>query len=70
MNGIIDRFEGNFAIVELDNGEMTKISMNIIPSESKEGQVLKIKDIIQIDYEETKRREAEIRTQTEELWND
>ncbi|WP_461207337.1 DUF3006 domain-containing protein [Clostridium sp. DL1XJH146] len=70
MKGIIDRFEGNFAIVELDNGEITKIPMNIIPIGLKEGQVLKIKDVIEIDYKETERRQAEIKRKTEELWDD
>jgi len=69
MHVVIDRFEEDFAVVELPDGNMLNIKKNKIPSEAKEGDVLIIKnDEILIDREETKRRKSEIEKMMDDLW--
>lgn len=69
MKGIIDRFEGNFAIVERDDGKMKNISIDLIPIEAKEGDVLIFmnKEII-IDKVETFNRKEKIKNLMDELF--
>ena len=69
MKGIIDRFEGSFAVVELDNNEMKNIKRELIPIEAKEGDVLNIGEVITIDHEETEKRRKGIEKLTEDMWN-
>ncbi len=52
MKVIIDRFEEDKAIVELENGEMQHLSAKLLPAMAAEGDVL----TIEIDEEETERR--------------
>lgn len=62
MYGVIDRLEGDIAVIELDNGEIKNVSINYIKGEIKEGNALyKKEDFYYIDIEETnkRRREAE-----------
>lgn len=42
MQIIIDRFEGDFAVVELENGQMIDCPKALIPSNAKEGSILNI----------------------------
>lgn len=57
---IIDRFEGDFAVVETDNG-MTDISRELLPENAKEGDVIGITDgVYYIDDEETQSRRKSI----------
>ena len=42
MKFIIDRFEGNFAVVELSTGQMINCPKAMIPDNAKEGSVLEI----------------------------
>ncbi|NMM62086.1 DUF3006 domain-containing protein [Clostridium sp. P21] len=69
MTGIIDRFEGEFAVVELENMKMVNIEKGKIPEEAKEGDVLNIDNIITINYVETKKRKSNIEKLTKDLWN-
>jgi len=69
MRGIIDRFEGDFAVVELEDGEMRNIKRELVPAEAKEGDVLNIIEVITIDYEETEKRRKKIEELTEDMWN-
>lgn len=58
---IIDRFEGDFAVVEVDGQVMRNIPKTDIPSNAKEGDVLKlVAGRYEIDIEETKRLYDEI----------
>lgn len=52
MRVIIDRFEEDKAIVELENGEMQHLSAKLLPAMAAEGDVL----TIEIDEDETERR--------------
>lgn len=57
---IIDRFEGNYAILESQdkNPIIFNFPRHLLPKEAKEGTVLNI--TINIDQEETKRRKDKI----------
>jgi len=68
MRGIIDRFEGSFAVVELDNNEMKNIKRELVPADAKEGDVLNIDEIITIDYKETEKRRRDIEKLTKDMW--
>ncbi|KNF09964.1 protein of unknown function DUF3006 [Gottschalkia purinilytica] len=69
MKGIIDRFEGDLAIVELENDKMININIKKLPSEAKEGSVIIIEDeIITIDKEETKKREEHIKKLLDDIF--
>ena len=59
---IIDRFEGEFAVVEnTDSEEMTLINKVIIDQNAREGDVIALLDgIYHVDDEETKKRRAEV----------
>lgn len=41
MKGVIDRFEGEFAIIEID-GEMKDINRSDVDAEAKEGDVVRL----------------------------
>lgn len=69
MKGIIDRFEGKFVVIELENGKMLNMDKNKIPKEAKEGTALEISsDKVIIDIERTKRLYEEIEALEDELW--
>lgn len=69
MKLIIDRFEGDFAVCEMENKEMIDIERYRIPREAKEGDILVINlDKISISYEETEKRRSEIEKLANELW--
>ncbi|WPC41892.1 DUF3006 domain-containing protein [Clostridium sp. JS66] len=68
MTGIIDRFEGEFAVVELENMKMINIEKNKIPKEAEEGYVINIEDVITVNYVETEKRKSNIESLTEDLW--
>ncbi|MBW9156062.1 DUF3006 domain-containing protein [Clostridium sp. FP2] len=70
MKGIIDRFEGNYAVVELQGGKTINIDKRKLPIEAQEGTVIEISESITIDNEETLKRKKEIEKLTEGLWDE
>lgn len=70
MKGVIDRFEGDYAVVELEDGKMKDIKKSLIPDDAKEGDILIIneKGINKIDKEETHKRKEEINSLMDELY--
>ena len=42
MRIIVDRFEGDFAVVELENGQMIDCPKALLPSNAKEGSIINI----------------------------
>lgn len=61
MFGVIDRIEGRYAVVELENGNMMNIELKTMPKEAKEGHIIKIEDKkITIDYKKTDKTKEEI----------
>lgn len=69
MKGVIDRFEGEFAVVEGEDRVKVEIPRNIIPKEAKEGDsILQIGGKYIIDEGETQRRRVEIEVLSKDLW--
>lgn len=66
MKVIIDRFEGDYAVVELPDRSTIDMSKKLIPQGAKEGDVLKI----EIDKDETAKRRERIQKLMEELWEE
>ena len=42
MRIIVDRFEGNIAVVELENGQMLDCPKALLPDNAKEGSIINI----------------------------
>lgn len=63
MKIIIDRFEGDFAVVETDEKVMLNIPKSLVPG-SREGDVISIV----IDEEETQKRKDNIQKLMDDLW--
>ncbi len=64
MKVIIDRFEGNYAVVELPDMSTVDMPLELVPKEAEEGDVL----IIEIDADETKNRKERIKKLMDDLW--
>ncbi|NLJ58236.1 MAG: DUF3006 domain-containing protein [Tissierellia bacterium] len=63
MKVIIDRFEGDYAIVETEDRIMVNLPKSLVPG-AKEGDVVSII----IDEEETKKRKDNINKLMDDLW--
>lgn len=61
MKVIIDRIEKGFFVIELPNGSIGKMSLNILP-EAKEGDVINIKQL--------KKDTSDRKTSIKKLMND
>jgi len=59
----IDRFEGDYAVVEMEDKTMVNISRCIIP-ESQEGDIIRI----EIDKDEKEQRKKDIKKLINDLW--
>lgn len=71
MRGIIDRFEQEICVIEMDDGNMKDIPRDLIPSDAKEGDCLIFcGDEIIIDEDSTKIRKEEIQKLMDELFSD
>ena len=69
MTLIIDRFEGDFAVVEVDGKKMRDIPKQDIPQSAKEGDVLKlVSGKYEVDFEETKRLRVEVEQMMKDMW--
>ena len=70
MKGIIDRFEENFAVVELEDNTVQNIPKELLPREAEEGTVIIIDgEMIYIDKDETLERKKRIDELFDELFN-
>lgn len=69
MKGVIDRFEGDFAIIVFDDGKVENINRQLIPKEAREGDVIVFAATIYIDKEETLKRKKELDKYLN-LWED
>jgi hypothetical protein len=63
MKVTVDRFEGDFAVVELENGDFVNMHKGLLPEGVKEGGVI----LIEKDGEETEKRRRRISGLLEEL---
>ena len=64
MKIIIDRFEGGFALVELEDKRIINMPQELIPKNAQEGDVLWIK----VDKEATAARKRRIDKLMDDLW--
>ncbi|MEK3966266.1 MULTISPECIES: DUF3006 domain-containing protein [Paenibacillus] len=68
--GIIDRFEGEYAVVEFE-GQTEDILKSILPKEAKSGDTLIFKDNeILIDKNDSKKRKEDIQQLMDDLFED
>ncbi|MCD8238691.1 MAG: DUF3006 domain-containing protein [Clostridiales bacterium] len=65
MKVIIDRFENDFAVVELEDLTTVMIPKTIIPDNAEEGSVLTIR----CDEEETEKRRKKIKNKMNSLFS-
>lgn len=68
MNGVVDRIENNYAVVELEDKKIINIKLDTLPKGIKEGDVINIEKCITINKEETERKKAEISKEIEDMW--
>lgn len=66
MKVTIDRFEGEFAVVEMQSCELSNIPKALIPPNSKEGDILSI----EIEKNDTAIRRGEIENKMNRLFED
>jgi len=66
MRIIIDRFEDNYAVVELEDRSTANLPRSLVPPGAKEGDVL----LIEIDRNATEERRKRIQRLMEELWQE
>ncbi len=69
MKGVIDRFEKDIAVIELENDEFINININELPENTSAGDVIEISDgKINLCLEETESKEQEIKDLMDELF--
>jgi len=68
---IIDRVEGNYAIIEKENGDMYKICIENIRGDFKEGDILINKDeYFEMDKSFTLNRKDKIADSVKDIWKE
>lgn len=65
MQCIVDRFEGEYAIVEY-NDKVLSLPRVFLPEEAREGDVLDV--LVMLDDSETHKLKAETKKLMEEVW--
>lgn len=66
MKVIIDRFEGDFAVVETSSQQLINMPRQLIPANAREGSII----IIELDEKETDDRHHRISNLMNDLWKD
>jgi len=70
MKGIVDRFEDDFVVIEI-HGQTEDVSKEIVHADVREGDVVLLVNGNWVrDEEETKKREREIQTLMDDVWED
>ena len=65
MKVIIDRFEGDYAVVEINKGKFVNLPKELVP-DAKEGDIV----IIRVDHEETNKRKEHVKDLMNQLFED
>ena len=65
MKVIIDRFEGDYVVVEIDKGNFVNLPKELVPN-AKEGDIV----IIRVDHEETNKRKEHVKDLMNQLFED
>ncbi|NLM18445.1 MAG: DUF3006 domain-containing protein [Clostridiaceae bacterium] len=63
---IIDRFENEYAVCEIE-GEIINLKKSLLPSNAKEGDVIKVS--FEIDQDETTRRKEKTKEKLKDLFD-
>ena len=66
MRIIIDRFEGKYALVELEDKQVVEIPKVILPHGSSEGDVI----VLMIDQKATENRRKDLKNLMDSLWDE
>jgi hypothetical protein len=70
MRGIIDRFEGDYVIVEMDD-KLLSVKREAFPAQAQEGDVVVLMgEVWLVDDEATHKLRREIEELAKELWED
>ncbi|MGE7215288.1 DUF3006 domain-containing protein [Priestia koreensis] len=70
MKGIVDRFENDIVVIEI-RGQTEDVSKDIVHDNVREGDVVLLVNGKWVrDEEETKKREREIQTLMDDVWED
>ena len=70
MKGIVDRFEGDFAVIEI-NGQTQDVSKSAVDASVKVGDVVTlVEGVWKRDHTETKDREKQIKKLMDDVWED
>ncbi|WIV21209.1 DUF3006 domain-containing protein [Paenibacillus polygoni] len=70
MKGIVDRFEGDYAVIEID-GQTHDVSKSIIDASVKVGDVVTlVEGVWKPNPTETKQREKQIKMLMDDVWED
>ncbi|AVK48721.1 hypothetical protein AXY43_12055 [Clostridium sp. MF28] len=69
---IIDRVEGNYVIIENENGDIDKISIRNVTGDFKEGDILINIDnkYFKVDKKSTKIRKKQIHNKMKDMWEE
>ncbi len=66
MKVIIDRIEGKYAVVEMENGEFENMPLSLLPEGACEGDAV----IISVDKSDTEERKNKIKKLMNDLFED
>lgn len=66
MKYTIDRFEGEYAVVELENETMVNIPKCALPPDAHEGDII----LVEIDADATEKRREYINKLMKDVWAD
>lgn len=66
MKFVIDRFEENFAVAELENGTFENICRNLLPPDAAEGDII----VVSIDKKQTGNIKKRIENKMNSLFSD
>lgn len=70
MKGIVDRFEGDYAIIEID-GKANDVARSIVDVSVKVGDVVTlVNGVWKTDLSETKQRKQHIKQLMDDVWED
>jgi hypothetical protein len=71
VRGTIDRFEGEFAILEWEGRNIENIAKELLPSTAKEGDIIEFENGgYKVNLAETMKRKKELKQLSEGLWED
>jgi hypothetical protein len=69
MQGIIDRFEGDYAVVEMEDRTMKDILRSQVSTDATEGDIIVlVGNVYVVDKGATELRKAEVKKLSDSIW--